>query len=84
MRNFRMAELIKKGEALDVDKVGVSLGNGVWELSGYFWQDAELCVVETEEWIKSVGKSNADGRIYASVDNRYYKNPDYACLFLRI
>jgi hypothetical protein len=81
--NLRMKEKIEKRECIAVDTIGVYLGAGIWELPGYFFENLDMCVVETEEWIRSVGKSRANGRIFASTDNRYYGDPDYECLWLR-
>lgn len=43
----------------------------------------DLCIVETESWIWSVGVRESDGRVFASTSAEFYEQPGYKCIWLR-
>lgn len=82
--NRRMAEKIAAGEVIDVNEIGQEISPGVWELRpGEFMDGVDYCDAAGERWIWSVGLENASGKVFASLDGRYYQNPDFKCLWLR-
>lgn len=84
MNNLRMAEKLKDGRAIDVCKFGTEIDPGIFDMpSDFDCEDVDLCASDGERWIWSVGKRKTDGHIFASVDGRFYMNPDYECIWLR-
>jgi hypothetical protein len=77
-----MHEKLNLGECLDVNAIGRPIGGGLFELDSC-QMDVDYCDAATEQWIWSIGKSLADGTIVASIDGRFYQNPQYECLWLR-
>ncbi len=45
--------------------------------------DWDLCIAVTEKWVWSVGSHKETGQVLASLNNIFYQNPDYHCLWLR-
>ncbi len=66
--------------ALNVDDYGVEVVQGVWMLRGYQKEKFYFDKLNGM-WIKSVGEHRETGQIFASVDNRYFKNPIFFCRF---
>jgi hypothetical protein len=82
MRNQAMLRKLEKNEAADVRTVGEELAPGVFRLQA-FTEGIDYCDAEKEDWIWSIGKDLRDGTILASTDARFFRNPDFDCLFLR-
>jgi hypothetical protein len=82
MKNLRMREKLDLGECLDVNKIGHSIGAGLFVLDTY--QDGvDYCDAASDAWIWSIGKHVTTGVIMAAIDSRFYQNPQYECLWLR-
>lgn len=82
MQNLAMQEKLDTFDCLDVCAIGVPVEPGIWELAK-FTEDVDYCDASTEAWIWSIGQRLTDGRIFASLDTRYYLNPEFECLWLR-
>lgn len=82
MKNLRMREKLDLGECVDVNKIGRSIGVGLYVLDSYE-EGKDYCDAANDCWIWSIGKSVATGQIMAAIDTRYYQNPLYECLWLR-
>jgi hypothetical protein len=82
MLNRRMEEKLDKNECLDVRKIGVQIGPGVFRLNE-FVEGVDYADVQNEAWIWSIGRDKKTGEIRASTSSGYYLNPDYECLWLR-
>jgi hypothetical protein len=83
MINRRMAEKLQAGEAIDVEKIGHPTDDpAVFELSNY-QDDVDYCIGSREQWIWTIGREIATGRILAATDARFYEDPAYECLWLR-
>jgi hypothetical protein len=82
MKNLRMREKLDLGECIDVNRIGRSLGDGLFVLNS-FEPGVDYCDAANDHWIWSIGKSLADGTIVASTSDQFYKNPEYECLWLR-
>ncbi len=85
MENEVMKDLLRKGECVDVGAHGLPVEGfegTVWELP-FFRDGAEYCYAAKEQWVWSIGKRRTDGRIFASLDTRFYGNPMFECLWLR-
>lgn len=82
LKNQAMARKLSKGEALDVRAIGTEVEPGVFELQS-FTEDVDYCDAQTEAWIWSVGRRQADGQLLAATDARFYERPGYECLWLR-
>lgn len=84
LRNRAMAEKLDRGEAIDVNMVGDPLPKfpGVWVMDD-FLDGMDYCDAEEERWIFSIGRHRVDGKFYAAVDNRFYLNPLFECVWLR-
>lgn len=82
MRNLRMKEKLEIGTCLDVREIGVTYDEMVFELSE-FEEDVDYADAKTERWVWSIGKRKSDGKIFASLDTRFYQNDDFVCLWLR-
>lgn len=82
MKNLRMREKLDLGECIDVNKIGHSIGDGLFVLNSY--QDGvDYCDAANEAWIWCIGKNIITGEILAAIDTRFYQNPHYNCLWLR-
>ena len=82
MKNLRMREKLDLGECLDVNKIGRSIGHGLFILTSYE-DGVDYCDAAHDQWIWSIGKDRATGEIVASSDTRFYQHPEYECLWLR-
>jgi len=88
--NLAMKRKLDRGECLDVNVEGIRIGtvgpsdliDGTWHLRE-FQDNVDYCDAEGERWIWSIGKSMETGRIYASLDSRFYQCDGFECLFLR-
>jgi hypothetical protein len=80
--NPQMEQMVQDGDALDVMQMGRELEPGLYELD-CFLEDVDYCDLDKAVWIWSIGKEVATGRIFASSNVRFYKAPDYECLYLR-
>jgi hypothetical protein len=77
-----MREKLDLGECVDVNTIGHSIGAGAYVLKSY--EDGkDYCDAASEAWIWSIGRHAASGTIFAAIDNRFYQNPHYECLWLR-
>ena len=91
MINKAMERKLQKGEAWDVEKVGIrfreldSVYGKVYELKdqSFLEADVDLCIASTEEWIWSVGVRYSDGRVFASTTDNFHQNSNYNCIWLR-
>lgn len=82
MRNKAMARKLSMGAAVDV-KDFERTPDGDYVLPDYA-ADIDYCDSRTEEWIHSIGREfTGRRRILASTTNRYYKNHNFVCLWLR-
>ena len=81
MKNLRMQEKLRAGEAIDVSRCDRT-PEGDYVLTA-FEDDVDYCNAKTEEWIWSIGRELATGRIIASHSNTLYQNPAFECLWLR-
>jgi len=82
MLNKRMEEALLKGDCIDVRTIGTRMADGSFLLER-FVDGKDYADAETERWIFSIGRSEADGKIYAAFDFRFYECPGWECLFLR-
>jgi len=86
MNNLRMQQKLTNCECIDVASIGQLVEDGdmgcVYKLKEYI-DGKDYCIKESETWIWSIGKHKVTGEIFASIDTRYYQNPDYECLWLR-
>jgi hypothetical protein len=73
MRDLDMAAKTATGQCLDVELFGRPhpYHPGVWELLHY-QEGMAYRVGSTEMWIGSIGREHRTGRIYASVDERFW------------
>lgn len=82
MKNLRMREKLDLGECIDVNKIGHSIGTGLFVLDSY--EDGkDYCDASSDAWIWSIGRHISSGVVIASIDSRFYQNPQYVCLWLR-
>ncbi len=82
MTNLAMQQKLQSGEALDVLQEGHEISDGLYLLRR-FVDGRDYCDPKREWWIWSIGRNVFDGRIMASVDTRFYQDPNWDCLFLR-
>jgi hypothetical protein len=82
MRNKAMQNKLMKGKAIDVRAIGVEVEPGVFELRLYR-DGVDYCDAKKEQWIRSIGKRWADGRLFAAIDGRYWGNGAFECVWLR-
>ena len=73
MRDLEMVERTATGRCLDVELFGKPHpdNDGVWELLHY-QPGVAYRVGSTETWIGSIGREHRTGRIFASVDERFW------------
>jgi hypothetical protein len=73
LRDPQMAEQTATGRCLDVELFGRRHPrlDGVWELFHY-QPGMAYRVGSTETWIGSIGREHRTGRIFASVDERFW------------
>ncbi len=78
IRDLNMAEQTATGRCLDVELFGRPhpVHDGVWELLHY-QPGVAYRVGSTETWIGSIGREHRTGRIYASVDERFWLNEGF-------
>lgn len=93
--NFAMKRAVDAGEAVDVGAFGVQtttpdpLIRGTVELTNELTVeeicDGELdfCDLGSGRWIWSIGQREADGRVFAAFDARFYQRAGFVCLWLR-
>lgn len=81
MKNIRMAEKLRNGEAIDLS--GCPLSEEGYYVLDDFIEGMDYCDAAREAWIWSVGIRYRDGRIHATTKAELYQNTDYNCLFLR-
>jgi hypothetical protein len=82
MKNLRMHEKLNLGECVDVNRIGRSVGVGLFVLDS-FETGVDYCDAANEAWIWSIGKHCITGVMMAAIDSRFYQNPQYECLWLR-
>lgn len=82
MKNLRMREKLDLGECIDVNKIGHSIGVGLFVLDEYH-DGVDYCDAANDQWIWSIGKNAVSGTIVAAIDTRFYQNAQYECLWLR-
>jgi len=80
-RDPSMAEKTATGRCLDVELFGRRhpRQDGVWELLHY-QPGVTYRVGSTETWIGSIGRELRTGRIYASVDERFWLDAAFESL----
>jgi hypothetical protein len=80
-RDVSMAEQIAIGRCLDVELFGRRhpTHDGVWELLHY-QPGMAYRVGSTETWISSIGRERHTGKIYASVDERFWLDEAFESL----
>lgn len=81
MTNLRMQSKLRSGDAIDVSGCERT-PEGDYVLKE-FVEDKDYCNAKTEQWMWSIGRELATGRIIASESNKLYQNPAYECLWLR-
>jgi hypothetical protein len=71
----------------DVNEIGTPVDGfegEIWELKrGAFVEDADYWDAAHEMAIWSIGRRKTDGRVFASVDSRFYQNAMFYCIWLR-
>lgn len=79
-----MLRSLLEGDTLDVRAIGESVRGkpGVFQLPGCM-SGVDYADVDNAAWIHSIGRHKKTGKIHASLDARFYENPDYECLWLR-
>jgi hypothetical protein len=80
-RDASMAEQTAIGRCLDVELFGRPhpSQDGVWELLHY-QQGVAYRVGSTDTWIGSIGRERRTGKIYASVDERFWLDDAFESL----
>jgi len=79
--NQAMKRKLDAGKAIDV--------SGCWrtEDGDYvltkFVEGKDYCNMVRQEWIWSIGRRKSDGAILAAHDGRFFRNPDFDCVWLR-
>lgn len=81
MRNKRMQEKLKKGEAIDLSPCPRTK-EGYYILDDFI-EGMDYCDAKNEWWIWSIGINYKTGRIHAAVSSVFYQNKEYECLWLR-
>lgn len=73
IRDLDMVDKTASGQCLDVELFGRPHpdNEGVWELLHY-QPGVAYRVGSTETWIGSIGREHRTGRIFASVDERFW------------
>lgn len=83
LNNKAMQRKLDEGSAIDVGEYE-HMTDGLYRLPlDLKIGSLDLCVAKTEQWIWSVGKHKVTGDVFASTDDRFYKNADYECVWLR-
>lgn len=80
--NDGMHGAVARGETIDVRREGREISEGIFRLPR-FVDGKDYCDLARQRYIWSIGKNVFDGRIEASMDSRYYGDPNWECLFLR-
>lgn len=80
MPNAAMQRKIDDKEAIDLSGFP---REGTFYVLSHFVEDKDYCVLETAEWVWSIGRRHRDGVVLASTGSGLYQNPDFECLFLR-
>jgi hypothetical protein len=81
LRNLWMKKALASGEAVDVRMVGIETEPGVFRLDGFI-DGVKYVDSQNEQSVHSIGKDLESGEILASLDDRFYQNPDYECIYL--
>ena len=86
IKNTWMKNALKNGTAIDVNMVGMKTSDpGVYKLTE-FTEGVNYVDAETEQFIQSIGKDRDTGEILASLDTRFYQDPEYQdeyeCIYL--
>lgn len=81
--NRAMRDLLERGEAVDVSSLERT-DAGHYLIPPHIWQeDIDWCNAVADDWIRSIGRHRATGRIVASHGTELYQHPDYECIWLR-
>lgn len=80
--NTMMHDMVQKGIAKDVTKVGHEICHGLYKLDS-FEDGMDYCDPDKNLWIWSIGKNLCSGEIFASIDTRYYGHSGFECIWLR-
>ncbi len=93
--NLAMKHKVDAGEAVDVGEFDFQtttpdpLIRGTVELTNELTveeiRDGErdFCDLGSGRWIWSIGQREADGRVFAAFDARFYQRAGFVCLWLR-
>jgi hypothetical protein len=78
---------VTREQRFDVNEIGTPVDGfegEIWELKrGTFVEDADYWDEAHEKPIWSIGRRKTDGRIFASLDSRFYANEMFTCIWLR-
>jgi hypothetical protein len=79
-----MEAMIKNDIARDVSKFEKT-PEGWYKLPDESYADFELCIADTEQWIKSVGKNLKTGELFASPFEKSFQSvkKGWECLWIR-
>lgn len=83
--NLSMAEMLRRGQAIDISTIGEPVHGfrgSVWVMRDFI-DGKDYCDAEQELWIFSIGRHKTSGLYYAAIDNRFYNNPMFECVWLR-
>lgn len=81
VKNLAMVRSIAVQEAIDLSSCKVNEHGD--RLMSFFVDGKDYCILETEQWIWSIGRHIVSGQIVASTSTKFYDNPNYDCLWLR-
>lgn len=84
MQNKEMEAMLRDGTARDVSMFEQT-AEGYFKLPDESYADFELCVADTEHWIKSVGKHFKTGKYVASLYEVSFQSPrsGWDCVWIR-
>jgi hypothetical protein len=81
IKNLWMKNALMVGDAIDVRTTGVEVEDGVFKLNE-FVPGIKYVDSENEQFIQSIGKDRSSGEMLASLDTRFYEDPEYECVYL--
>ncbi len=93
--NLAMKYKVDAGEAVDVGRFSPVRGTpdpllaGCVELTNAISPESirddelDFCDVASGRWLWSIGQREADGRVFAAFDARFYQRAGFVCLWLR-
>lgn len=78
--NLSMLAMVQSGEAIDLSN---NRREGKYYVIDKFIDGVDYCVLNTEQWIWSIGRRKKDGVILACTKSTFYQNSEYECIWLR-